>query len=117
MGTSAQVSRSENSEILTEPSASLFEPVRTTPHNAEKDDESSLDLLRAQLEHTQEEIAFLRDELKHRRKTDAALGQVIETIRIQAGVNNQSFFESKSSRIETPTKPVPDHDLNFDRNS
>ena len=58
------------------------EPVRTDLHQGvERGVEKEL---RAQLEQKNAEIEFLRDELKHRRETDKALGTVIEAFKLNA---------------------------------
>ena len=53
--------------------------------------------LRAQLKHTQEEVQFLRDELKHRRKTDEALGSVIEAFRLNSEATKARSLEVQSA--------------------
>ena len=62
--------------------------------------------LRAQLKHTQEEVGFLREELKHRRKTDEALGSVIEAFRLNSETTKAKMLEvqSESNRPNWPGK-------------
>jgi hypothetical protein len=82
-----------------EPGSNTSEPVLTSNHRAVQSTSVEVEL-RAQLLHTQEEVLFLRDELKHRRKTDEALASVIEAFRL----NSES---SKARSLEVRSEPTP----------
>ena len=112
--TGAQVSErvpaQDTAQILAEPEPNASAPVQTGDHEAglvsgiEKE-------LRAQLKHTLEEVGLLREELKHRRKTDEALGSVIEAFRL-----NSETTKSKMLEVQTePERPnwagKPRHDI------
>ena len=80
---SERVSAENTAQILAKPEPNVSEPVQTGDH--ETGQVSGIEKeLRAQLKHTQEEVGFLREELKHRRKTDEALGSVIEAFRLNS---------------------------------
>ena len=55
--------------------------------------------LREQLKDAKEQIAFLREELKHRRSTDEALANVIEAFRLNAE-NGQNQANEGARRTE-----------------
>jgi len=67
--------------------------------------------LRAQLKHTQEEVQFLRDELRHRRKTDEALGSVIEAFRLNSETTQSRMLEVHSEPDRPNWAGKPRHDV------
>ena len=67
--------------------------------------------LRAQLKHTQEEVGFLREELKHRRKTDEALGSVIEAFRLNSETTKAKMLEVQSDAERPSWVGKPRHDI------
>lgn len=95
---------------LTEPEPNRSEPVHTS------DDRTAPvlgveDELRAQLKHTQEEVLFLRGELKHRRKTDEALGSVIEAFRLNSETTQAKVLEVQSEYNRPNWAGKPRHDI------
>jgi len=107
---SEPVPAQDMAQILSEPEPNTTGPVQTGDHKTvlvggvEEE-------LRAQLKHTQEEVLFLRDELKHRRKTDEALGSVIEAFRLNSETTQAEMLEVQSG----PERPIwagkPRHDI------
>jgi len=96
-------------QILTEPAPNTSAQVQTGDH--ETGQISGIEKeLRAQLKHTQEEVGFLREELKHRRKTDEALGSVIEAFRLNSETTKAKMLEvhSESERPSWAGKPRND---------
>ena len=67
--------------------------------------------LRAQLKDSQEEVAFLRDELRHRRKTDEALGSVIEAFRLNSEANQARMLDVQSGSQRQRSDGRPRHDI------
>jgi len=57
--------------------------------------------LREQLEDAKDQIAFLREELKHRRTTDEALANVIEAFRLNAE-NGQTQTIKEAKNVDQP---------------
>jgi hypothetical protein len=113
-GTSAEVSepvpREETFENQSEPKQTLSEPARTgleghAPNAAVETE------LRAQLEQTQAEVEFLRGELIHRRKTDEALGSVIEAFRLNSEVNQARMLDVQSDTKRASWEASPRHDI------
>ncbi|AXI42578.1 hypothetical protein [Sulfitobacter sp. SK011] len=90
-------------------------PVQTGHHDPERASGIEKEL-RAQLKHTQEEVEFLREELKHRRKTDEALGSVIEAFRLNSETTKTKMLEvqSESERASWAGKPRHDIVRNFE---
>jgi len=85
-------------------------PVQTSEQEPEP--ESSIEKeLRAQLKHTQEEVGFLREELKHRRKTDEALGSVIEAFRLNSETTKAKMLEVQSEPERPNWSGKPRHDI------
>ena len=112
--TSANISKPvplrNSAENLSEPAPNLSEPVLTGDH-AKGTVKGVEDELRAQLKHTQEEVLFLRDELKHRRKTDEALGSVIEAFRLNSETSKSKMLDVKSEPQRTEWGRKPRHDI------
>ena len=108
-GTGAHVSEPVSSQNmahgLSEPEPNTSAPVQTGDHETGPVGGVEEEL-RAQLKHTQEEVLFLRDELKHRRKTDEALGSVIEAFRLNSETTQAKMLEvqSESNRPNWPGK-------------
>ncbi|MEM6608109.1 MAG: hypothetical protein AAF689_05965 [Pseudomonadota bacterium] len=67
--------------------------------------------LRAQLKDTQDEVAFLREELRHRRKTDEALGSVIEAFRLNSESNQARMLDVQSGALRQRAEEKPRHDI------
>ncbi|RMF03764.1 MAG: hypothetical protein D6773_06865 [Alphaproteobacteria bacterium] len=91
---------------LSEPELHPVEPVQTGADRGGHQREVE-QLLREQLEQAQEEVAFLRGELKHRRTTDQALGDVIKALRLQA--------ETSHARLEAGYHRPASHQVVIDR--
>ncbi len=95
---------------LDEPSANRSEPVRTRAEDSASNGNVE-DELRTQLKHKQEEVLFLRDELKHRRKTDEALGSVIEAFRLNSETTKAKMLEVQSETERPPWAAKKRHDV------
>ena len=100
----------DTAQILAEPKPNPSAPVQMGVH------ETVLvgaveEELRAQLMHTQEEVLFLRDELKHRRKTDEALGSVIEAFRLNSETTKAKMLEVQSESERPSWAGKPRHDI------
>lgn len=113
-GTGAHVSEpvpaQDTTQILAEPKPNPSAPVQMGVH------ETVLvgaveEELRTQLMHTQEEVLFLRDELKHRRKTDEALGSVIEAFRLNSETTKAKMLEVQSESERPSWAGKPRHDI------
>ncbi len=113
-GTGADVSEpvapNNVAKSLPEPEPDASEPVPTGDHVVEQlsgvEDE-----LRAQLKQTQEEVLFLRDEIKHRRKTDEALGSVIEAFRLNSESTKAKLLEVQTEHEQPSWAGKPRHDI------
>jgi hypothetical protein len=105
----APVSEGSVASLKVEPAKHPSEPVQTREHtgtNARIEAE-----LRAQLKDSQEEVAFLREELRHRRKTDEALGSVIEAFRLNSEANQARFLSVQSGADRPRPEGKPRHDI------
>jgi hypothetical protein len=100
----------DTAQILTEPASNTSEPVQTGDHETEQASGIEKEL-RAQLKHTQEEVGFLREELKHRRKTDEALGSVIEAFRLNSETTKAKMLEVQSEPERPGWAGKPRHDI------
>ena len=107
---SEPVPTKDTAETLAELSPDMSEPVPTGDHTAVANSGVE-DELRAQLKHTQDEVQFLRDELKHRRKTDEALGSVIEAFRLNAEVTQAKILEVRSGQNRSSWADTQRHDI------
>ena len=96
--------------ILTEPEPNASEPVHTGAHETEQVSGIEKEL-RAQLKHTQEEVGFLREELKYRRKTDEALGSVIVAFRRNSETTQAKMLEVQSQPERPNWAGKPRHDI------
>jgi hypothetical protein len=94
----------------TELAPNTSEPVPTGEHAADPSNGVEKEL-RAQLKHTQEEVQFLRDELRHRRKTDEALGSVIEAFRLNSETTQAKMLEVQSEPDRRDWAGKPHHDI------
>lgn len=113
-GTGAHVSEpvptQDAAQILSEPTPNTSAPVQTGDRETETVGGVEEEL-RAQLKHTQEEVLFLRDELKHRRKTDEALGSVIEAFRLNSETTKAKVLEVQPEPERPTSAGKPRHDI------
>jgi hypothetical protein len=113
-GTGAHISEPVPSEdtpkTQTELAPNMPEPVPTGEHAAVPLNGVEEEL-RAQLKHTQGEVLFLRDELRHRRKTDEALGSVIEAFRLNSETTQAKLIEVQSEPDRPNWAGKPRHDI------
>lgn len=101
--TSEPVRTKETASMLTEPGAHMPEPVQTGREEAALPSSPTveIELLREQFDIREEQVAFLQEELKHRRSTDQALNDVIQGFLTQAENNRaQLKLEAKQKGID-----------------
>ncbi|WP_299293933.1 hypothetical protein [uncultured Tateyamaria sp.] len=107
---SAPVPEIDMLQNLDEPRANQPEPVQTGTDISEGNSRIEEEL-RARLEQTQQEVEFLRDELRHRRKTDEALGSVIEAFRLNSEANQSQALKEGGGRENGSWQHSSHHDI------
>jgi hypothetical protein len=97
---SEQVPSENVVQINHEPPENASEPVRTSEEKSGNGSAIEKEL-RAQLDQKIQEVEFLREELTHRRKTDQALGSVIEAFKLNAETTRAQLLGSQSEWNDT----------------
>ena len=107
---SEPVPTQDMAHILSEPEPNTSAPVQSGDHETGPVGGIEHEL-RAQLKHTHQEVLFLRDELKHRRKTDEALGSVIEAFRLNSETTKARMLDIHSESDRQSWEGKPRHDI------